>query len=158
MGRAPGKEWGKETGPNQRAPAGPAAHEGTVYTIGGSSAQTSGGMLNHPAMVHSYNLLGSLILDVSGPRLDLRYLDDLGVVRDSFTIVKGSSASVAADASRGGLQLGPAMPNPFAREMTLDFTLPAESRVRLEIFDAGGRRVATLANGTHAAGPHLARW
>jgi PKD repeat protein len=33
--------------------------------------------------------LGSLVLDVNGNRLDALYLDDAGIVRDEFTIVKG---------------------------------------------------------------------
>jgi hypothetical protein len=39
-------------------------------------------------MVHSLDVLGSLVIDVDGDRLDARFLDDLGAVRDTFTIVK----------------------------------------------------------------------
>lgn len=37
----------------------------------------------------SLNLLGSLVLDFNGPRLDARFIDDKGVVRDYFSILKG---------------------------------------------------------------------
>jgi hypothetical protein len=67
---------------------GPAAHEGTVYTVAGSSGKISGGTLNHPAMYVSLNVLGSVVLDINGNRLDATFLDDLGAVRDTFTIVK----------------------------------------------------------------------
>ncbi len=68
--------------------SGPQAHAGAVYTVAGSSGQTSGGTLDHPAMMLSLNVLGSLVLDVNGDRLDATFLDDLGVARDSFAIVK----------------------------------------------------------------------
>jgi tetratricopeptide (TPR) repeat protein len=68
--------------------AGPQAHAGAVYTVAGSSGQISGGSFDHPAMVRSLDVLGSLVIDVDGDRLDARFLDDLGAVRDTFTIVK----------------------------------------------------------------------
>ena len=69
--------------------AGPAGHEGAVYVVAGSSGQTSGGSLDHPAMVLSLDALGSLVLDIDGLRLDATFLDDRGVARDRFTVVKG---------------------------------------------------------------------
>jgi fibronectin type 3 domain-containing protein len=74
-----------------------AAHEGAVYTVAGSSGELSGGSLNHPAMYVSLSVLGSVVLDVNGERLDARFLDKTGATRDSFTIVKGSAPSRPAD-------------------------------------------------------------
>jgi hypothetical protein len=71
---------------------GPAAHEGAVYVVAGSSGQTSGGRLQHPVNVISLNVLGSLVLDFDGPRLDATFIDDKAAVRDRFTIVKGSGS------------------------------------------------------------------
>jgi len=71
-------------------PAGGAAHAGAVYTVAGSSGQTGGGTLNHPAMYLSLNVLGSMILDVNGLTLDAKFLDNVGTVRDYFTISKGA--------------------------------------------------------------------
>jgi hypothetical protein len=68
---------------------GGAPHSGTVHAVAGSSGQTSGGSLDHPAMFVSLNVLGSMVLDVDGGRLDAVFLDASGVVRDSFEIVKG---------------------------------------------------------------------
>jgi acid phosphatase type 7 len=61
---------------------------GAVYVVAGSSGQTSGGALNHPAMFISLNQLGSLVLDVNGSRLDARFLSADGNVSDSFTLLK----------------------------------------------------------------------
>jgi acid phosphatase type 7 len=68
---------------------GTAGHEGAVYAVAGSSGQTSGGSLNHPAMFISLNQLGSMVLDVNGNRLDAKFLRETGAVEDHFTIIKG---------------------------------------------------------------------
>lgn len=62
---------------------------GTVYAVAGSSGQTSGGMLNHPAMYVSLNRLGSLVIDVENRRMDVKFLRETGEVDDHFTILKG---------------------------------------------------------------------
>ena len=49
-------------------------------------------------------------------------------------------------------------PNPFNPETTISFTLPAESGVKVQIFDLLGREVAVLADGIFEAGSHQLRW
>jgi hypothetical protein len=73
-----------ETGAYTKATA---AHR-AVYAVAGSSGQTSGGTLNHPVMYVSLNNLGSMILDVSGERLDATFLRENGTVADTFAIQK----------------------------------------------------------------------
>src|SRR5213593_2232123 len=68
-------------------------HKGTVYTVAGTSGQTSGGSLNHPAMYISLNVLGSLVLDLDGSRLDAKFLNSSGSVKDYFTIKKDLGTS-----------------------------------------------------------------
>ncbi len=86
---------GRPTGAGayEKPTLGPAPHEGAVYTVAGSSGKTSGGSLNHPAMFISLDVLGSLVLDVNGSRLDATFLDSTGGVRDTFTIEKGGGCS-----------------------------------------------------------------
>jgi len=79
------------TGAYAKPSSGPAPHEGAVYAVAGSSGQTGGGSLNHPAMFISLNSLGSMVLDVDGNRLDAKFLDSAGVAADHFTIIKGST-------------------------------------------------------------------
>jgi hypothetical protein len=81
---------GREPTPYQK-PEGIAPRAGAVYTVAGSSGQTSGGQLNHPAMFISLNVLGSVVLDFQTNRLDLTFLDSTGVVRDNFTIIKAAA-------------------------------------------------------------------
>jgi hypothetical protein len=74
---------------------GPAPHEGAVYVVAGSSGQTSGGRLTHPFSFLSLNVLGSLVLDFNGSRLEATFIDDKAAVRDRFTIVKGGEVDNA---------------------------------------------------------------
>ena len=78
------------TGVYTKRSRGPAPHEGAIYVVAGSSGQTSGGALQHPAMCLSLNVLGSLVLDFDGLRLDATFIDDKAVVRDYFTVKKGA--------------------------------------------------------------------
>jgi hypothetical protein len=84
----------------REAALGPDPHQGAVYAVAGSSGQISGGALDHPAMLVSLNRLGSLVLDVSGNRLDATFLDDLGAVRDSFSLIKAPAVLPAAGLPR----------------------------------------------------------
>jgi len=76
------------TGAYEKTGGGPVSHQGAVYVVAGSSGQTSGGSLNHPAMYLSLNSLGSLVLDVDGSRLDARFVNSAGVTSDHFTMQK----------------------------------------------------------------------
>jgi hypothetical protein len=89
-----GREDGN--GAYRKLTLGPAPREGAVYVVAGSSGQVGGGTLNHPAMFTSLNSLGSLIVDVNGPRLDARFIDQTGAVRDYFTMLKGAAPAVPA--------------------------------------------------------------
>jgi hypothetical protein len=132
-------------------------HEGAVYAVAGSSAKISGGSLNHPVMVTSLNVLGSMVLDVNGGVLDALFLDAAGQVRDRFRIVKGATVSAPrADAPR--FTLADASPNPFDAETTVSFTLAKRASVRLRVVDIGGRTVATLSRGDRDAGSHRVVW
>src|SRR5437870_2080315 len=68
-------------------------HKGAVYTVAGSSGHTSGGSLNHPGMYISLNVVGSLVLDIDGSRLDAKFLNSSGSVKDYFTIKKDLGTS-----------------------------------------------------------------
>ena len=76
---------------------------GTVYVVAGSSGQATswvGGstaLYNpnpHPVMYHSELALGSLILDIDGNRLDGKFINSAGAIRDYFTIEKGPLVTV----------------------------------------------------------------
>ncbi len=61
------------------------ADQGAVYFTAGSSGKISfSGTLDHPVMVEAFVQLGSVILDVDGPRLDAKFLNSNGNVVDEF--------------------------------------------------------------------------
>ena len=51
-----------------------------------------------------------------------------------------------------------ALPNPFAGESSIRFSLPVSSDIRLTLHDVLGRVVRTLAEGWFPAGPHAIPW
>ena len=65
------------------------ANGGLVYIVDGTSGgQGGGGELNHPAMHYSTLTYGSLVIDVTGQRLDATFVTDSGDIDDTFTILK----------------------------------------------------------------------
>ncbi len=49
-------------------------------------------------------------------------------------------------------------PNPFSPFTKIDYYLPEAGRVKIEIFDISGRRVARLINEMQSEGPHTVTW
>lgn len=95
---------GREDGDGVYAKASSGMHgfEGTVYAVPASSSQVTPGVRDHPVMYSSLLELGSMVIDVSGDRLDASFLNDAGEVTDYFTITKGA-VSCSADLSGDGL-------------------------------------------------------
>ncbi len=140
-------------------PPGRTPHDGAVYVVAGSSAQTSGGGLNHPVMVASLNVAGSLVLDVDGDQIEARFLDAAGAIADHFTMLKPANAGLEPPGGVSpGLGFVSGAPNPSRGEVALRFALPRAGRASLAIHGADGRRVATLLEGDRSAGTHDARW
>jgi hypothetical protein len=74
-------------------PAGPAGNEGAVYVVAGSSGHaTFVRPIPHPAMFVTLLRLGSMVIDISGDRMDAKFLRETGAIDDHFTIIKGEPA------------------------------------------------------------------
>ena len=71
----------------------PGIGPGAVYVTAGSSGQVTLAALNHPAMATSQAVLGSLVVDVDGPRLDVTFLGANGQTHDAFTLSKHTVAA-----------------------------------------------------------------
>ena len=55
-------------------------------------------------------------------------------------------------------RLHPNTPNPFNPQTRIAFELPEQTRVQLQVFDARGRLIRELANGSLPAGMHQTTW
>ena len=82
------------------------------------------------------------------------------LARDTFSFVLPEVQSKTGTLASGALALTPeapgASPNPFRGATTIHYTLDDDADVRLAVFDATGREVAVLAEGTRASGAHAA--
>jgi 5'-nucleotidase / UDP-sugar diphosphatase len=72
--------------------------------------------------------------------------------------VDAGTPKEAAEAAPAEFTLEQNYPNPFNPGTTIAYTMPADGAVQLRVYDAAGAEVATLVNGTVAAGRHLERF
>lgn len=71
----------------------------------------------------------------------------------------GSLGLGSGSPNAGQLALRGNQPNPFASSTTIRFDVPEPGgAVKLQVFDAAGRRVATLVDGPLGGGSHTTRW
>jgi hypothetical protein len=146
-------------GPYQKPSPSQTLFGGAVYVVAGSSSKIGGGSLNHPVMVSSQNVAGSLVLDVNGGVLDGRFLDSFGAVTDSFTILKlGLTASPDGPSPASGFSIQGVTPRPSGGAVDIAYRLPRAGRVRVAFYDAQGRRVAVLRPADQPAGERRAHW
>lgn len=70
------------------------------------------------------------------------------------TMGPGAEASKSAEGTPHEFALEGNYPNPFSQRTTIRYTLAEATDVRIEVYDALGRRVAVLAESLQEAGPH----
>ena len=105
-----------------------AGNDGTAYTV---AEQVNRQLTIDAGVVPSGNIVYKLN-DGSGPSLDF---DTLATLPESFTLENN-------------------YPNPFNPTTAIRFALPEVAHVSLEVYNALGQRVATLVDGSYAAGNH----
>jgi hypothetical protein len=112
--------------------------------IGGGGGDTSGG---------SFQLRGTISQDAIGDPSGGSYNLEVGFWRRHAAAVTPVETVPAYIWS-----LDKNYPNPFNPMTTIAFTLPAELRVRLEVYDVRGHRVRSLVDEVRAPGPHNVVW
>lgn len=138
--------------PDYPCPAGTSELATTGYESIG--AATSWATSTAPVVAGETITLEFILWDTSDPFYDaLALLDNF-----QWSIIPRSVTGVdEGQAVPTNMLLG-ARPNPFALTASIDFGLPAQNRVVLEVFDVSGRRIRQLADGEYPAGQHTIPW
>ncbi|KAA3660204.1 MAG: PKD domain-containing protein, partial [Calditrichaeota bacterium] len=153
---------------------------GAVISYSGSGSDSDGSVTGYSwtysrnganPVTFSSSASGSAVGSASGTYvLTLTVTDNDGATgTDQVTITIGSGKAVGkggiVDGANGftsmfnGYELGDAYPNPFNPETKFTFSLGANERVTLKIYNAIGQEVRTLINGAQMnTGAHTMRW
>jgi hypothetical protein len=135
---------------------GQVAHSGIVYAVAGSSSRRGGGPFDHPVMVTHFQDSGSMVIEVTGNRLDAIFLDRWGNARDDFRIVKAPIVGAPP------IPIGEPSVSVWAPAIgatnRIRFTVADGNRVALHLHDVAGRAVRTLVDGSVGPGDHDVTW
>jgi hypothetical protein len=91
----------------------------------------------------------------SGARLEYRLI---GIEAGGAEQVLGVVSVVHDATAVRVVQLHGVRPNPFRPGNAIEFSLPERRNVQLNVFDAAGRRVASLRSGPQPSGRHAVAW
>jgi hypothetical protein len=146
-------------------------HKGTIFVNcegGGTSSDASN--LRYPfsftpVVFRGSDYEGSLVIDVNGTRMDVKFLCDEhnaagSHVWDYFTIFKTVSATSVDD----GRHLHPTSlsisnyPNPFNPSTRISYSVPQSGHVTMTVYDMLGRAVSTLVDRSVEKGNHTVSW
>jgi hypothetical protein len=100
----------------------------------------------------------TFLFDVGGDRLVTFAPDNTTNTSELWTVNFGSPLAVPPVARPTSVVLESCRPNPAVDGATIAYSLPAAARVRLEVFDVTGRRLAVLADGFVSGGRHDVHW
>ncbi|MBL4657549.1 MAG: metallophosphoesterase, partial [Flavobacteriales bacterium] len=144
-----------EGAPYQKFATGANANKGGVFCVVGCSAKIGSGPpddgpLNHELMVFDDYRLGSLLIEVDDDQLDAYFIDTSGTAWDNFTIIKTFASSVPdLENKERSLKV---YPNPFADQLTIEYTLDLEEEVSLTLLDLTGQQVYAIVDSKQSAG------
>jgi hypothetical protein len=81
-----------------------------------------------------------------------------GVFYDNIVWETRAATDVSGAPGSDSIELGAAVPNPFANQTRIDYSLAQRGPAEIGVFDIGGRRVATLFRGQAEPGAHVVTW
>ncbi len=120
--------------------------------IGETGEWLGDGILNGNMIIDSFQMTYD---QENGAATGTVYFDELRLIRktDFWVGTEDDWAEIPTEVS-----LYQNYPNPFNPTTTIAFSLPADEKIQLEIFDLRGRLVKTLAADQFAAGNHQLQW
>jgi len=106
---------------------------------------------------------GTLLQSFDAPALDVAYSPDgatfaYGSAFGDVVVALSPGGATGVEAIGTGTRSLQASPNPLESGTRLSFRLATATGVRLDVYDASGRLVARLAEGSREAGEHAVRW
>ncbi|MCX6274232.1 MAG: fibronectin type III domain-containing protein [Bacteroidetes bacterium] len=116
--------------------------DGTVYVVCGASSQvgtTSTGWPHNAMYTSSNTKYGSMAIDVTGDRLDAKFVLSDGSIWDQFTIQK-SGVRMAGSVEGSLVNDLSVFPNPSSGQFTIAFPAP-KSNTHISVYDINGRQV-----------------
>lgn len=130
---------------------------GPVLHLSGDEAPPGTGriVIDPGALGAPGNVVGAATWNYLGGLLELTGFNGATSTIDVFW---GPVGTPLAPSRPVGLGLDSGRPNPFGRGTAIDYTLPREGWVRLEVLDTAGRRVRVLSLEFQRAGSHRASW
>ncbi len=139
-----------------------------------SSSDVDGDSLNYTLILtgtdffSAYEAGDSLLLTLSTLELPRSTPIEWWIrVSDSADMVNSESRSFTIDATVGiedSMPLPTAWileqnyPNPFNPSTTISFSMPAQSRIQLTVYDISGREIVRLADGMYSQGTYQVHW
>ena len=129
-------------------------------TTGGGGAPLHTPNLGYPNIVAGASAYHYCDIEIDDGSLSFVAVSTSGDTLDEFTVA-GTVTAVEMDEEKPPFRkfvLHDAFPNPFNPQTTISFTIPAASRVELNIYDVNGRKVRTLVQRELAAGRFSYSW
>jgi hypothetical protein len=125
--------------------------------------------------LHTMNIVFNIDAGATDPQVvDIDYYDDPvngptifgmvgGVIEISPAIVPGAIHYGIVDVEEDDILptetgLAQNYPNPFNPATNVDFALPSEQHVRIDVYNILGQHIQTIADGSYPAGNHTVTW
>lgn len=131
---------------------------GQTSPSGGSHSADGNEALGTYTVEYSYDAAGRLTQALYDESFAVAYRYD--AAGNVVAIAAGPSEPVRVGGGEGmeAFALHPSYPNPFNLEATIPFDVKAPVRVRVEVYDVLGRRVAIVVDREYTPGRHSARF
>jgi hypothetical protein len=128
---------------------------GDTLELGGNSTQTSYPHIVLQSVTSPDTMVILHLVTSQSPKADYY---EVGYGQFDLASMGGGQQSAGTAPARIQPELFPAQPNPFSRATSIRYQTGQEGTVLLRVFDASGRVVRTLENGTRKPGRYTVTW